>query len=156
MDKMSQRPPEEYFQGLVFGGPLPKLPIEFNALKPGGVPSEIAYRGHHLAYTRIGDRFTEWSIYVPDGTPPESVREFGYDAKYVFNLGHTPRLRIGLPVAYGMLIETAEDFDAWVLGAMAELSDDGKAPEGITFERVLDLADDIRLDTALTGKRYGR
>jgi hypothetical protein len=153
IDKSSQRPPEEYFEGLVFGGPLPKLPIQFNTLKPGGVASDISYTGHHLAHTRGGDRFTEWSIYVPDGTPPESIREFGYDAKYIFNLGHTPGLRIGLPVAHGMLIGTPEDFDTWVLGAMAELSDDGTAPEGITFERALELAAAIRRDRARRGRR---
>jgi len=41
-------------------------------------------------------------------------------------------------------IETSEDFDEWVLGAMAELSDDGKAPEGFTYDEVLELAEEIR------------
>ena len=47
-------------------------------------------------------------------------------------------------VDYGILIETAENFDWWVLGAMAELSDDGKAPEDITYQTVLQLAEQIR------------
>ncbi|NVM24284.1 MAG: hypothetical protein HWN68_21200 [Desulfobacterales bacterium] len=143
-DQESEKPQEEFFKGLTFGGPLPKLPIEFNALKPGGEPKDIIYTGYHLAYTRKVDRFTEWAIYVPNGTPPKNVKQLGYHALYVFNIGRKPRLKMNLPVPYGLLIETKGDFDKWVLGAMAELSDDGKAPENVTYESVLQLAEQIR------------
>jgi hypothetical protein len=43
-----------------------------------------------------------------------------------------------------LLIETQEDFDMWVLGAMAELSDAGIAPEHVTYESVLELAEKVR------------
>ncbi|UCD49132.1 MAG: hypothetical protein JSW27_16550, partial [Phycisphaerales bacterium] len=136
IDEMSPMPREAYFAGLEFGGALPKLPIEFNALKPGGEPSEVTYWGYHLAYTRTsyvdkGEILTEWALYVPDGTPPETVAEYDYDALYVFNLDHTPRLRLGLPVPYGRRIETAEDFERWVLPEIAETSEDGEPPEGL-------------------------
>ena len=144
IDRISEKPQEEFFEGLEFGGLLPKLPIEFNTLKPAGEPKDITYTGYHLAYTRKADRFTEWAVYVPDGTPPENVKQFVYHALYVFNLEHEPRLKINLPVPYGMLIETKEDFDKWVLGAMAELSDDGKAPENVTYKSVLQLTKQIR------------
>ena len=39
---------------------------------------------------------------------------------------------------------TAGDFDELVLGAMAELSDSGAAPAGITYEGVTRLAQQIR------------
>ncbi len=144
IDRISEKPQEEFFEGLEFGGPLPELPIEFNSLKPAGMPKNITYTGYHLTYTQKADRFTEWDIYVPDGTPPENVKEFGYHALYVFNLEHEPRLKINLPVPYGLLIGTKEDFDKWVLGAMAELSDDGKAPVNVTYESVLQLTKQIR------------
>ncbi len=144
IDRTSEKPQEEFFEGLEFGGLLPKLPIEFNALKPAGEPKDTTYTGYHLAYTRKADRFTEWAVYVPDGTPPENVKQFGYHMLYVFNLEHEPRLKINLPVPYGLLIETKEDFDKWVLGAMAALSDDGKAPENVTYESVLQLTKQIR------------
>jgi len=144
IDRKSEKPQEEFFEGLEFGGPLPKLPIEFNALKPAGEPKDTTYTGYHLAYTRKADRFTEWTIYVPDGTPPKNVKQFGYHALYVFNLKHQPRLKMNLSVPYGLLIETKGDFDIWVLGAMAELSDDGKAPENVTYESVLQLTKQIR------------
>ncbi len=144
IDRISEKPQEEFFEGLESGGSLPKLPVEFNALKPAGEPKDITYTGYHLAYTRKADRFTEWAVYAPDGTPPENVKQFGYHALYVFNLEHEPRLKINLPVSSGLLIETKEDFDKWVLGAMAELSDDGKAPENVTYESVLQLTNKIR------------
>ena len=37
-----------------------------------------------------------------------------------------------------------QEFDVWVRGAMAELSDDGKAPESVTYQNVLQLAEKIR------------
>ncbi len=149
IDEMSQVPREACFADLEFGGPLPKLPIEFHALVPGGRSSQVIYRGYHLAYTcksyvDKGQILTEWALYVPDGTPPESVEEFDYDARYVFNLDHTPRLQIGLPVPYGRPIETAEDFDRWVLAAIAETSDGDGFPEQLTFDRVIQLAEHVR------------
>ncbi len=144
IDRISEKPQEEFFKGLEFEGLLPKLPIEFNTLKPAGMPKDITYTGYHLAYTKKANRFTEWAIYVPNEIPPKNVKQFGYHALYVFNLEHEPRLKINLPVPYGLLIETKEDFDKWVLGAMAALSDDGKAPENVTYGSVLQLAEQIR------------
>jgi len=144
IDQMSEKPKEEFFEGLEFGGPLPKLPIEFNALKPASEPKDITYTGYHLGYTRKADRFTEWAIYVPNGIPPKNVKQFGYHALYVFNIGREPRYILSHTVPYGLLIETKGDFDKWVLGAMAELSDDGKAPECVTYESVLQLTKQIR------------
>jgi hypothetical protein len=43
-----------------------------------------------------------------------------------------------------IVIDSSYDFDTWVLGAMAEFSDDGKAPEHVTHEDVLRLASQIR------------
>ena len=38
----------------------------------------------------------------------------------------------------------ADEFDFWVRGAMAECSDDGKAPDFVTYDYVMNLADTIR------------
>ena len=143
-DSKSKTPPEEPFRGLEFGGPLPKLPVEICGLRPAGISSSVTYTGYHLAYTQKAGKFIEWSIFVPDDTPLASVEQFGYDAIYRFNLEPKPKWTIGLTAEYGLLIETGEDFDKWVLGAMAELSDEGKAPTGLTYERVLRLAEEVR------------
>ena len=143
-DQESEKPQDEFFRGLEFGGPLPKLPIVFNALKPGCEPKDITYSSHHITYTRKADRFTEWAIYIPDGTPPKNVKEFGYHALYTFNIGRKSRFVPSIGVPYGLLIETKEVFDELVLGAMAELSDDRKAPDEVSYESVLQLAERIR------------
>lgn len=145
VDRKSATPQEELFEGLEFGGALPKLPVEIYGLKPSGWTGDITYIGHHLAYTHKGGKFIEWSIYIPDGPAPARSEMLGYDVLYRFNLTeHKPKWRIGYTVDYGILIETPENFDWWVLGAMAELSDDGEAPQDITYESVLELAEQIR------------
>jgi len=144
LDSKSQTPQEEFFEGLEFGGPLPELPVEIYGLRPGGITSDITYVGYHLACTQKAGKLTEWSVYVPDGRVPASVKQFGYDVLYRFNLGeHTPKWRIGYTVDHGILIETTKEFDKWVLGAMAELSDDGKAPEHVTYQNVLKLSNQL-------------
>jgi hypothetical protein len=65
-------------------------------------------------------------------------------ALYRFNLDPKPNAQFGLSVEYGGPIKTAEDFDKWVRGAMAELSDNGKAPEPLTYQKVTELAQHLR------------
>ncbi len=144
LDSESEIPQDELFMGLEFGGHLPKLPVEIYGLKPAGGSSNLMYTGYHLAHTQKAGQFIEWSLYVPDGTPSSSVRQVGCDVLYRFNIEPEPKWRIGLTVNCDLLIGGAEDFDKWVLGAMAELSDDGTAPVDITYERVLALAEQVR------------
>jgi outer membrane lipoprotein-sorting protein len=146
-DSASEQPQELLFKDLMFGGPLPKLPVEIHGVVPAGVAGDVTYAGYHLAYTHKGDEFDEWSLYVPDGVPPGSVKELGYTALYRFNLDPQPKWIIGLMTEYGVPIETAEDFDTWVLGAMAELSDTGMAPSHVTYEAVLNLVQQVRSTT---------
>ncbi len=135
----------QLFEGVTFGGPLPKLHLEFYALMPANGSSEPLYTGYHLAFTRKQDRFFEWSLYVPDGTPPADVQETGYEVLCRKNLESPNGFRIGnLTVKPDLTIETAEQFDEWVLGAMAELTDDGTVPENLTYQEVIDLAQQIR------------
>jgi len=134
-----------FFEGVTFGGPLPELPLEFYALIPANGSSEPLYAGHHLAFTRKQGKFFEWSLYVPDGTPPADVQETGYEMLHRCNVEFARLVTIShMTVEPEFTIETAEEFDEWVLGAMADLADDGTAPEGLTYERVLDLAQEIR------------
>ncbi len=66
-------PTESLFKSLTCGGPLPKLPIEITGLKQkhadGG---ETVCVGRHLAYTRKGDTFVEWALFVPVGGPKKT------------------------------------------------------------------------------------
>ena len=135
----------QFFEGVTFGGPLPKLHLEFYALTPANGSSEPLYTGYHLAFTRKKGKFFEWSLYVPDGTPPADVQETGYEVLCRKNLESPNGFRIGkLTVKPEFTVETAEEFDEWVLGAMAELADDGTAPENLTYQKVIDLAQQVR------------
>jgi len=134
------------FEGVTFGGPLPELPLEFYALTPDGA-SEPLYTGYHLAFTRKQGRcrFTEWGLYVPDGTPPADVQVTGYEMLCRWNLELARPMTIDhMTVKPEFTIETAEEFDEWVLGAMAELADDGTAPQNLTYQKVIDLAQQVR------------
>lgn len=137
------------FEGVAFGGPLPKLPIEFYALKPAEGPSEPLYTGYHLAFTRKQDRFTEWGLYVPNDTPPADVQETGYEMLYRWNLEFARNFVFEhMTVKPEFTIETAAEFDEWVLGAMAELADDGTTPKDVTYQKVLDLVQQVRASHA--------
>jgi hypothetical protein len=134
-----------FFEGVTFGGPLPKLPVEFYALKPDNGSGAPLYTGYHLAFTRKQGRFAEWGLYVPDGTPPADVQVTGYEMLCRWNLEFAQHFTIHhMTVTPEFTIETTAEFDEWVLGAMAELSEDGTAPPQITYQAVLDLTQQIR------------
>lgn len=137
------------FEGVTFGGPLPKLPVEFYALKPADGSSEPLYTGYHLAFTRKQGRFVEWSLYVPDGTPPADVQVTGYEMLCRWNLEFAQHFTIDhMTVMPEFTTDTTAEFDEWVLGAMAELSGDGKAPADVTYQKVIDLAQQVRTSVA--------
>jgi hypothetical protein len=148
-DPMDAEKQAVLFEGVAFGGPLPKLPIEFYALKPAEGPGEPLYTGYHLAFTREQGRFTEWSLYVPDGTPPTDVQVTGYKMLYRWNLEFARNFVFEhMTVKPEFTIETPAEFDEWVLAAMAELADDSTAPKDVTYQKVLDLVQQVRASHA--------
>jgi len=139
------------FEGLEPGDPLPELTFVLHAMHPNfniyrKINESITYFGRHLAHTKKNDIHYEWSIYIPDSEPPrKSYHNRGvvlYDAMLRRNPDDGQTRMMGLTP--DTTINSSEEFDALVLGAMAELSDDGRPPEGITYESVLDLACQIR------------
>ncbi len=139
-DTESQEP---LFADLAFGGSLPRLPVEIYSLKPAGAPDRMAYVGRHLGYTSQAGRFIEWALYVPKTKPPANVKYLGYDMLSRFNTA-TPSGRMGITVGSGVAVQSAEDFDKWVRGAMAGFSDSGKPPVDVTYQTVCDLARQVR------------
>jgi len=133
------------FANLKQGGPLPKLPAQIVVLKPWPVEGDITCLGRHLAFTQKKGKFYEWGIYVPDKKAPERDTFQNYKIISKFN-GVEPRRFGGRPNLIGqeLAINSEEEFDTWVRGALAELSDDGKAPEHITYKNILQLAAKIR------------
>jgi hypothetical protein len=143
-DRNAGQSQETLFTNLKFGGPLPKLPIEFYGLKPAGSAGSVTYTGYHLAYTRKANQFTEWSLYVPDGAPPASVKSLGYDVLYRYNLDPQPNARISLNQDYGLPIKTRADFEKVIHAAVAELSDDGGVPADLDYQKIIELARQIQ------------
>ena len=140
-DQPVTEPQDTLFESLQPGGNVPPLPIEAYALKLFTPASDITYHGRHLAYTYKKGQFIEWSLYVPDGPPPLHYEETRYDLIYRFNFQPEPNWRTS-PIVFdhGIVIESSEDFNKWVLGAMAEFSDSGLPPQDLTYEGVLALS----------------
>jgi hypothetical protein len=133
------------FENLKPAGPLPFLPAQIIELKPWPVEEDITLIGYHLAFTQKKGKFYEWGIYVPDKKVPKRDTFKAYNSILKYN-GTEPRNFGGRPLRIGqeLAINSKEEFETWVHGAMAELSDDGKAPEHATYEKVLRLAEQIR------------
>ncbi len=141
-----QTPPQDtLFQGLTEGGDLPSLPLEISQLQPFPPKDKLEFTGYHLAYTKLNNKFYEWSIYIPNQNVPIRSQILGYNIVRKFNVD--PQRHVGLltqMISEDLQINARKDFNKWVLGAMAELSENGQAPAGITYDRVLDLAQQLR------------
>jgi len=153
MDKITQSSQADLFADLEPGGPLPKLPVEVYGLKQIVGDEEVIYAGRHLAYTRRADQFYEWSVYVPEQIVPSRACSSYYRILHRFNVADrevraTMILNVSQPVAID-----ADDFDTFVRGAMAELSDGGLAPEDVTYEKVMEIIRETR--TALGSEESG-
>lgn len=134
----------DLFENLNSGGNMPELACKIESLTAIPRKLGISYKGHHLAYTQKDRIFYEWSLYVPDNQPPQRSMLFAYEVNLEFDVdksrfGTWPR-----NISEDLVIDSRYDFDTWVLGAMAELSDNGKAPEQVTYGDVLQLAKQIR------------
>jgi len=134
----------DLFEDLAAGGNLPELAAKIEGLTAIPRKLGVSYAGHHLAYTQKDRIFYEWSLYVPDSEPPTRGSLLAYELNVKYEVDKN---RFGTRpgnLSDDLVIDSSDDFNAWVRGAMAELSDDGKAPENITYERVLRLAEQIR------------
>jgi len=142
-DNDAEQSQADLFAGLEFGGDFPKLPNEVYALETNLKGRKKILQGRHLCYTEYEGKFYEWGIYVPrEKMSPFEARVLSCTLVCRNHSQAKSNVRLGSTV--DLLIRDADDFDTFVLGAMAELSDDAIAPEGISYENVLDLIEDIR------------
>ena len=133
----------DLFKGLTPGGRLPEFAAKIESLTAIPRKLGISYKGHHLAYTQKDRIFYEWSLYVSDRDPPPRSHLIGYQCHQEYNTD--VQAEYNNTKIYGDLtIESEKEFDTWLLGAMAELSDDGLVPEQVTYQNVLRLAEEIR------------
>ncbi len=138
------------FKDLIPGGELPKLPMVVYGLKTVPLeshsPPEITYVGRHLAFTKKDRWYYEWALYVPSGPLPSFVQRPLYRMLCRFNLANDQPPRVGNPLSENKI--ASNEFDLFVREAMAELSDDGRAPEHVTYENVMRWANEIRASLA--------
>lgn len=130
---------DQLFEDLTFGGQVPKLPIEIRALKP--IASlDVEYKGYHLINTQKGNKFFEWSVYVPDKAVPKRNSIVGYKVIHHYNtlkkddVGH-----LTLSITEDIQINTPAEYDTWILGAVKELSDHEQVPDDIDYVNVQEL-----------------
>ena len=139
------KPPESVFSNLVVGGPLPLLAFTLSRIRTIGLDEEIEYVSRHLTRTDDDDGYHEWSLHVPRKQPPARSSFFGYSL-----LWGPPGQEPVFPtdVRTDAVLESDEEFDVFVRGAMAELSRDGQAPPHITHQYVAGLVHKIRDEIA--------
>jgi hypothetical protein len=104
---------------------------------------DIEFAGRHLAVTKAKDGETlEWTLFVPLRPPPPRERFFGYTFEFGAPEGGAgPRQNADY---HGDIeIESAEDFDTFVRGAMAECSAGGAAPQHVRLDQVTALAEKV-------------
>jgi len=140
------------FEDLKPGGDLPKLPMVISGIKTISIEPytgpELRYTGFHLAHTKKDKWFYEWAFYVPHSDPiPKGTQHVVYRQLCDFNLDKAQESRVGNPL-HKNWIESSE-FDEFVVAAMAELSDDGKAPEHVSYENLMRLVRKARESMSL-------
>lgn len=140
----TRRSQADLFENLTFGGKLPELAAKIESLTSIPHRPSIEYAGHHLAHTHKDGIFYEWTLYVPDEKPPARTSLLGYNLNVTYQVDESKfGNRLG-NLSEDLAIDGDSDFDTWVRGAMAWLSDDRTAPEHVTYENVLQLAERIR------------
>jgi len=93
--------------------------------------------------------FYEWALYVPDISPPARGALLGYNIEARFHVDEKQFSARPMNLSEDLPITSREDFDTWVRGAMAELSDEGVAPVHATYENVMALAEELRSSARL-------
>jgi len=134
----------DLFKGLTPGGRLPEFAAKIESLTAIPRKLGVSYAGHHLAYTQKDRIFYEWSLYVPDSKPPSRSSLVAYELNVKYEVDKNRFGNRPGNLSDDLVIDSSDDFDTWVLGAMAELSDNEKAPEQVTYDNVLQLAKQIR------------
>lgn len=149
-DLKSNRSQAGLAEGLRPGGPLPELPVIVQSViasKAGGQDKGVAVDGRHFVATVKDGRMYEWAIYVPAKQPEDTQSIVSYRLEVVSN----PPDRLGacaMRSTVGDLPVDQSSFDDILLGGLAEFSDDGEVPEGITYESLMKLTVTIRASMA--------
>jgi hypothetical protein len=161
MVEAERSPKAQSLVQLPFGGDLPAMPATILGVRTIGVSApEIAFDARYIGFTEQADGETFlWTLLVPNRPPPPQEKFFGYTFVYGPDpkgpLAHSNYSVQDTESSGGMAIENKADFDTFVLGVMAQLSKDGKAPPGVTYERVVEISRESRSARSSSGTVVG-
>jgi hypothetical protein len=156
IEQVGQNTSANKIETLEPGRSLPTFPVEIiyglSSMQPTSemnyVDMNIEYTPRHLAFTQKEGKVYEWSLYVPNvnGISKREMKNCqiiagSWGKETWVNKYHE---RFNLYDSISLFIKENE-FDIWVRGAMAELSDDRKAPDYVTYDFVMNLARELGL-----------
>jgi len=143
-------PAASLFENLPAGAEVPKLPGRIVGLKVlvGSDfldEADVSWTGRHLAVTRQAGTPYEWSLYVPtrDFPCPGGTRSYAPLVERYPDGWQSEDTRRSDWLLNSFTLG-ADEFEAFVLGAMAELNDGQAAPGYVTGAFVRQLVDQIR------------
>ena len=147
------------YKALKSGQSMPTKPVEIMyGLTPKGKPrydssdydvtfddTSVTYNGRFLDWTVKDGQLYEWAIYVPN--KKVDLREVLHRGEIV--IGMDPENPTWKGVERSSLYSNTmviydDEFNIFVLGAMAELSDDEVIPEHMTYNNILNQVNEIR------------
>lgn len=134
----------EVFESLETGGHLPELPAVIEGLTAFPTELNLSYTGFHVFKTQKDGLIYEWSLYVPKGIPPGRNSLLGYGTTIKFNMDRNRFKSIPRALYDDLVIDSKDEYNRWVRGAVGELSDTKNVPDHITYEYILDIAEKIR------------
>lgn len=140
--------PDSLYDGLIFGGDLPRVPAELVAMMTRqdedhpGVP--IHYVGRHVTTTRKAGRVYEWALYVPQQVVPVEGICSSTLALIRLNPVSVVSPSAGRTWVVTSFAVTARSFAEYVRPAVRDLSDSTAVPSEIAYDRLLTLAEAVR------------
>jgi hypothetical protein len=159
--------PNQAYEGLTLGGPLPKTSVALYGLLSSPVigaerrygsvsfgdenaPITIIHGvGRHLTYTRRAGRIYEWALYVPQEEIPcdKPMKQTIVAIKHhMRDFDYSPGMSID-PLT--SLVVTPERLARYVSDTFRELSDDRTVPAYMDYRSLLKMATQIRKERAL-------
>ena len=144
LDHEAEGSQEPLFANLTSAAPCPSCRSSSTASSRPGHPTAPTYAACHLGHTSKAGRLIEWALYVPKNRRARQCQVPGLRRALPIQRRHAAQRRNGHEGALRRPVKTAEDFDKWVRGAMAELSDNATAPADVTYQKVSDLAQQTR------------
>jgi hypothetical protein len=115
------------------GNPLPSLPAADIRLEQIPGIDCLSYAGYHLVSTEKNGIVYEWALYIPNLMPPSRETFFSSRTNIAFSIDDTCFMTFPRSISDDLVIRTEAEYEKWITGGFIELSQNGKASEGMTY-----------------------